>query len=315
MFTAGLLQHIEENLTGGRKVGEFFDLIAGTSTGGIIALGLGLRKPASEIMSFYQVDGKKIFPPSNWYNPFHNSIVRSVRRVFRPAYSGKVIERILKARFQAALIGHSQSRLLLTAFMYPKSEIAVLKTDHHPVIRRDWKTAAWKAARATSAAPTFFSGLQDGEKVFADGGLWANNPTMLAVLEAYSCFELSLDQIRVLSIGCGNPPVIFPRKNAFGGLWSWKRAFELSSFLTTDNFWAQAAILLGPENVVRLRPEAEADGVAIDDWREANRTLPVEARRAFNEYRATLEPFFADVADPWTRYYSQELLAGKPLQL
>jgi patatin-like phospholipase/acyl hydrolase len=120
--------------------------------------------------------------------------------------------------------------------MYPSSEIAVLKTDHHPIIKRDWKTPAWKAARATSAAPTYFQGLQHGEKVFADGGMWGNNPVMLAVLEAYSCFDISLDQIRVLSIGCGNPPVRFKRKSYLGGLITWAKAFDLSVFPTTGGW-------------------------------------------------------------------------------
>lgn len=309
MFTAAFVRELERELTNGTPLARYFDLVAGTSTGGIVAIGVGLELPADDIFSFYEVDGKKIFPPGRWYYPWNNSVARRIWKLFRPAYSGQKLEAALKCRFGTRLLGHSSCRLLIPSFMFPRSEIAVLKTDHHEILKRDWKMPAWKAARATSAAPTYFSGLQDGEKILADGGLWANNPIMAAVIEAYSCFDISLEQIKVLSVATGNPPVMFKRKSSLRGVITWAKAFDLSSFLSTDNFLAQAQILLGPDNVLRVGPEGEAVGVAIDDWAEAMATLPTEARRSFVERREDLAPFFEAEVEPWTRFYSQALSA------
>ena len=63
MYTAAFLQRCEEEFCGGEKLARYFDMIAGTSTGGIIALGLGLGIPTGEITGFYRDDGRRIFPP------------------------------------------------------------------------------------------------------------------------------------------------------------------------------------------------------------------------------------------------------------
>jgi len=308
IFGASLLLEIERDFKLELGIADFFDLVAGTSTGGIMAIALGLGNSAEKIAKMYIEDGRKIFPPSKWYYPVNNSIYRFFKQFMWPIYSEKTLEDILIREFEDKKIGHSRCRLLIPAFMYPKSEIAVFKTDHHEIIKRDWKTPAWRAARATSAAPTYFPGMQDGEKVFADGGLWANNPVMLAVLEALSCFEINPSQIKVLSIGTGNPPVLLERKHAFRGMLAWRKAFELSSYLTTDNFAAQAEIVLGPQNVLRLNPEGSAVGIGIDDWVAAKSALPTEARRSFNENREHIKSFFEVAAEPWTRHYSHHFV-------
>ena len=59
-------------------------------------------------------------------------------------------------------------------------------------------------ALATSAAPTYFRPLEHDGYVLVDGGVWANNPVMLAVIEALICFDITREQIDVLSLGCGD---------------------------------------------------------------------------------------------------------------
>ena len=63
VYTAALLERCEATLAGGEPLARYFDMIAGTSTGGIIALGLGLGIPTAEITGFYRDDGRRIFPP------------------------------------------------------------------------------------------------------------------------------------------------------------------------------------------------------------------------------------------------------------
>lgn len=86
VFTAAFVRELERELTNGTPLARYFDLVAGTSTGGIVAIGVGLELPADDIFSFYEVDGKKIFPPGRWYYPWNNSVARRIWKLFRPAY-------------------------------------------------------------------------------------------------------------------------------------------------------------------------------------------------------------------------------------
>ena len=77
-------------------------------------------------------------------------------------------------------------------------------TSHHPDFRLDWQEEIVSVALATSAAPTFFSTYRNGTRHFADGGVWANNPIMAALVDALSCFEVDRHKIDILSLGCGD---------------------------------------------------------------------------------------------------------------
>src|SRR3546814_11725761 len=65
-----------------------------------------------------------------------------------------------------------------------------------------------EVARATSAAPTYLKGHEHtpSGRIFIDGGVWANNPVMVALVDVLSAYDISPDQIDILSIGTGNPP-------------------------------------------------------------------------------------------------------------
>lgn len=212
VYTAELLRLCEEAWGNGRPLASYFDMIAGTSTGGIIGLALGLGLSTSDIFSFYKCDGRKIFPPlptGRWAR---------LKQKFKWARGPKLdhleLEAALKSRFQDHLFGESITRLVVPAFMVPKTEIAVFKTDHHGDFRLDHLTPMWKVARATSAAPTYLQGLEHEEagRIFIDGGVWANNPVMIGVVDALSAYDLDRAQIEIFSIGTGNAPFVLNRQ-------------------------------------------------------------------------------------------------------
>jgi len=68
------------------------------------------------------------------------------------------LEQALKRRFGDHLLGHFTTRLVVPAFIMPKTEIAVFKSDHHEDFRNDHLPPMWQVARATSAAPTYLKG-------------------------------------------------------------------------------------------------------------------------------------------------------------
>ncbi len=188
IYTAELLHQCEEKLSDRKPLVEYFDLIAGTSTGGIIALGLGLGFTTKDIVSFYRDDGRSIFPPSK-------GVFKKITKYLKTKFEHSELEDALKRRFGTSLLGHSTVRLVIPAFMMPKTEIAVFKTDHHPDFRNDYKTPMWKVARSTSAAPTYLKGLEHKEsgRIFIDGGVWANNPVMVALVDAMTDYDLTFD--------------------------------------------------------------------------------------------------------------------------
>lgn len=304
IYTARLLYRCETELCSGKSISRYFDLIAGTSTGGIIALGLGLGFSARDLLNFYVLDGRKIFPPlpKTWFG----SALRLVSSLLGTRLNHIALERALKERFGENLFGNSSARLVIPAFMVPKTEIAVFKTDHHPDFKNDHKTPAWRIARSTSAAPTYLKGHEHEEtgRIFIDGGVWANNPVMIALIDALSAYEISREQISVLSLGTGNPPFHLSRSSAFGGLFSWREIIRAAMFLTTDNATAQAKLLLGPERCTRIEPDERAGHIELDDYDRAAAVLPQIADADFEENRSEIEKFFLTEVQPRERHYT-----------
>lgn len=301
MYGACLLAQIENEITGGKPIADFFDMITGTSTGGIIALGLGLKIPASKIENLYRVDGKLIFrQPWYWNIPG----LKSFRQLRRTLYDHTVLETLLYREFGDKTLGESCARLVIPAFMTPKTEIAVFKTDHHPDYKNDYKAKAWEVARATSAAPTYLSGHDNGNTLFLDGGVWANCPIMVALSDALCAYDITREQIEILSIGTGNFPFEITLKNAKRGLWSWKEVIKAAMFLTTDNAYAQAALLLGPDNILRLEPSEDTANIDLDDWVTSVKILPGMASIHFKNHEDNIRDFFRDPVMERNRFYS-----------
>lgn len=300
IYTATLLAEIERNLISGRSVADYFDMIAGTSTGGIIGIGLSLKKSAKSIQDLYLENGKKIFPPF-WMN---YPILRWGKQLFCSLLDHRQLEKILYQTFKNQTIGEAQTRLIIPAFLGPKSQIAVLKTDHHPDFEHDHKMMAWEAARATSAAPTFFSGHVGDGYVFLDGGVWANNPIMVAIVDAISAYEISLSQIEILSIGTGNPPYEMGKFADRGGFFSWREIIKGAIFLTTDNAYSQACLLIGPDQILRLEPTGPDAQIDLADWPSSAKRLPTIAKDHFRHHAQSLSAFFKNTVPPRERFYT-----------
>lgn len=298
IFSAAVMKDIAERLPHGDEIADYFDLIAGTSTGGIIGIGLGLSLDPARIFDLYAVGGEEIFPPF-WTR---NAALRFGRRLFTSLYNYEALERLLRQEFQSRHLGESKTRLVIPAFTGPKAQVAVFKTDHHPDYKRDWTTPAWEVARATSAAPTFFAGHKYNETYFLDGGVWANNPIMLAVVEALSAYQVRLDQIQVLSIGTGNVVPSLSEKAVRTGLLGWRNIISTAMYLTTDTALSQARLLLGAGAVIRLQPTASRAAIELDDWKAATELLPNEARTEVEKKAGEVSRFLSTKVSPRERH-------------
>ena len=304
IYAATILAAIEEKITSGVPIADYFDAIAGTSTGGILALGLGFKKPAALIKQFYVEGGKRVFPEF-WSQ--HRRL-RFMRQLFLALHDQRVLESLLYEMFGDALLGESSARLVIPAFLGPETQIAVLKTDHHPDFEKDHLMMAWEVARATSAAPTYFPGHAGDDYVFLDGGVWANNPIMTAVVDALSTYDVSREQIEIFSLGTGNSPYEISKLAVRGGFFRWLEIIKGAMFLTTDNAQAQATLLLGPEKILRLEPTGTAATIELDDWKSAVTQLVPLANIDFQDHHAKIAAFFTQKVKPRHRFYTSPAL-------
>lgn len=200
LYTACVLAELEAEID--RPIARCFDLIAGTSIGGIIALGLAAEVQAGAIRNAIAMDGPKIFsrkPPPQSNLAKRLSLMSNARHAKYRA--GKLRATITSIIDEKKKIGHLQHRVMVPAVNLTKGSPQVFKTDHHPSFHRDWKVPVVDVALATSAAPTFFPLHQIRGELFADGGLYANSPDHLALHEAEYFLEQPLEDISILSIG------------------------------------------------------------------------------------------------------------------
>ncbi|MDF1552462.1 MAG: CBASS cGAMP-activated phospholipase [Deferrisomatales bacterium] len=210
----------------GKRIADHFDLIAGTSTGGIIALGLGLGLPARDILDFYLEHGPRIFDQEPTLPSLFSRITslargraRSAKQFFGPKYNAAALAASLQAVFGDRTLGDAGTRLVIPAFDRQRRELHVFKTAHHEKLVMDWRERAVDVALATAAAPTYLPEHKLGSGVpLIDGGVWANNPTGLVVVEAIGVLNWSREDLHVLSLGCSEELSSFPENGGRAAL-------------------------------------------------------------------------------------------------
>ena len=258
LFTAHVLARLEDDL--GVRIRDSFDLIAGTSAGGIIALALGAGLRPREIVRHYQQLAAMVFPGNRrrWW--------RLPVRLRRPTYPQRPLRDALHQVFGDRRLGDSDRRLVIPAWDVQCGQVHLFKTPHHPRLTRDWKIHMVDVALATTAAPTFLPAARvDGHRL-VDGGTWANNPSVVAITEAVSVLGVPLDAIRILNIGTTNEVANHPKKLDNGGLATWARhAAQLG--LTASSRGAQgiAEHLVGRDRYSRFDAQVTAGLYRLDD--------------------------------------------------
>ena len=245
IFTAATLAAWEEDFD--TSIADHFDLIVGTSTGGVIALALGLGVSPAEVLSIYVDHGDLIFPPAR------RARRELWRRLRRPRYSAIELRAVLQDCFGDQILGDSRVRLAIPSYDLAADHVHLFRTPHHPDLRRDWRVRVAEVAMATTAAPTFLPAHRMAAHRLIDGGVWANNPTLVGVAECFDRLGGERGQIRVLSVGTTSE--IRERRTAVdnGGLLAW-RSDGLDVMLRGQCLAAtnHAQLILGRHHVVRV---------------------------------------------------------------
>ncbi len=200
LYTITVLSELERIL--GRPIASSFDLLAGTSVGGIIVLGLASEQPAAKIKTSFEHNGARIFSERPAPRTRLAEAKDFLRSVMSSKYDGQWLRRtIVDVVGEETLIGELKHPVLVPTVNLTKGKPQIFKTPHHPDFKRDHRLRVVDIALATSAAPTYFPIAEIGDELFADGGLYANSPDLIALHEAEHFFNIPLDEIRILSVG------------------------------------------------------------------------------------------------------------------
>ena len=292
VFPAAFLAELEAET--GRPVAEQFDLIAGTSTGGILAIALGLGLSARELVAFYRRYGPKIFRG--------HRLLRRLRQIAIAKYAHEPLRSLLAQNFGASLLGDSRTRLLIPSLNLTTGRVHVFKTSHHPSLVRDWRMRAVDVALATVSAPTYFPIFYSAEgDAMVDGSLFARNPAGMAAVEAIGLLGWPRDGVRLLTIGCTTQPMSAMVGKTRGGAGYWgARIAQVFMKAQSSSALMTADLLLGPERVLRINPEIASGGSGIDAL-DALPELEALGRAEARRLMAQLRPTFLDGAvEPFT---------------
>ena len=216
-----------------KKLSESFDLIVGTSTGGIIALAISiLGLEGDDLVKIYSKENlKKIFSPLRY-------------RFLGSKYAGKIKRKTFEEYFKADTLSSAKTPLIITAFDLERRRVKMFKS---------WKEGylpARRVAAATSAAPTYFPAESIEGQWYLDGAVSTNNPVLIAHAESKALWPN--EEIKILSVGTGyNERRLDGRKARKWGSISWLNA-GIIQILMESNIEHVIAQSLFNDNYLRV---------------------------------------------------------------
>lgn len=259
-FTAAVLAKWDDMIKsgGGNNLVAHFDLVAGTSTGAILAIGLGLGLTPLEMLTFYRDKGPKIFPKD-----------RKLRHWLKSKHESTTLRCVLQEVFCNRKLSYdSCCRLVIPTVRAVHGEAEAIVTAHSPDRTAFRDITAVDAALASSAAPTYFDEAvweaPVATETFLDGGIWANNPVLPALAEAVRHLKIPLDRIDVLSVGTMGNEVDFAESLGKGKA-GWAPTSADLFFAAQEHAAAtMAESFLGPTRHLRVNQQTPCT-IKLDD--------------------------------------------------
>ncbi|WP_163390199.1 CBASS cGAMP-activated phospholipase [Enterovibrio norvegicus] len=329
LFTISVLAEIEriiESKTGSENVnvGEYFDLITGTSIGGILALGLADNNNARSLEETFRKNASSIFPEQKhpWLIP---GLRRKLRLIRKPLYDSEPLTEVIKSMVdENRTFDQLTRRVMIPAVNLSTGKPQFFKTPHNPIFTRDGRLRVIDAALSTSAAPTYFPPhyCEDLDAHFVDGGLVANNPSFIGLHEVFRDMRsdfpnAQVRDVKILNIGTLgdeytlSPSSLSSKKQGYIGLWGVGEKLVLSTM--TANQQLHKSMLLRElashsclDNFVEIDgniPNEAAQDITLDNATESSlRNLASRGRQLANEQYAqnkALRDFFVKPAKPF----------------
>lgn len=271
-----------------------FDMIAGTSTGAIVAAALACEIDPSTILDLYKKHGERIFrkkwsmippwPGFGW-----------MKSLLHSTYAHDELSELLKEVFGDKRLGELKIPLLLPSTDIGNGCVHVFKSGYSDTFTRDPNVFVRDAVIASCSAPTFFDPYKMNEYLLADGGLWANNPALTATIEAIHRMNQEPNSLRVLSLGTGHEKTYYeqsPSLFGWGFLTRWKRKNFMNLILSLQSQAAHNHLkLMLPESQwIRINFESDKE-LPLDDVTAID-SLIAKSDKLFTDESSRLKSFF-----------------------
>ncbi len=211
LYTAVVLAELEARV--GEPLGRRFDLLAGTSVGGLLAMALAFEVPMYSLVKLFVEHGEDVFSSRKLPSGAVTRLLDMTRSVLGPKYSGDALRRELTRHFGTRTLGDALHAVVVPAVDVTSSVTKVFKTPHGPGSRGDEALPVVEVTLATCAAPAYFPCVAVGGRLYADGGLFAVAPDQVALHEAEHFMGAKRARVRMLSIGTatrGYQPAVPP---------------------------------------------------------------------------------------------------------
>lgn len=300
-----VLAGLESAYLRGGSIADHFDYIAGTSTGGIIALGLASGLSAAQILEIYKTRGREVFPDYSRASQWVMGQLQIVRNRCDTSALHQLIDDVVGDR----ALWQSSKRLCIPAAETMHFEPYLFKTPHHPDYRLDWPKPMTLVAKTTSAAPAHFRPVisEEGHE-FIDGGVWANNPIMLAIADVLACWNVKREQIKVLSLGCGQEHYRMGwARRAFGGLATWTTLMFEAMDIQSQNVIGQSRLIAGADRIYRIDAPKTNNPIELWNWARAKAELPAQAEALLATHGDRLgKEFLYAPAAPYVPIYTPQ---------
>ena len=280
IYTAQFLKQVEQLYD--MRIKDCFDLIVGTSIGAIIAGAAVSAISMDEIVELFDTEASEIFR-KKWYR---NQLLFS-------KYSIDKLAQVITKHIPAIPLSDISAPLMITTSEITTSDLHVFRSNYIKKLSEsdycDGDVCLREAIVASCAAPTFFSPKYIENYVLADGGLWANNPSMAAYAEAITHFKKEAEKVKIMSIGAGHSVNMYRKKRGWGFLSGWGGVKLISYVMTLQSHTsAKIAKLLLKNNYLRIDPTIEFWDLDTDIHLENLKSM---ASQDFTEHTKEIETF------------------------
>ncbi|WP_442593844.1 CBASS cGAMP-activated phospholipase [Neobacillus sp. D3-1R] len=191
-----ILHAMEQELK--RPIGDMFEVIAGTSTGAIIAAGVSININMKELLENYLKFGEKIF------------IRQAKVGLFKSVYSDRYLRCLLKKAFGELSLAEIDKPLIIPAVDVTHGKPFVHRSNYGHPDSENLSIKLWDAVLSSCSAPVYFPPNNvENRYLSIDGGLWANNPSLVCITESLQFFQKNLNELKIVSLGTGMQKIDF----------------------------------------------------------------------------------------------------------
>ena len=199
LYTAVVLEALEARAGG--PLARRFDLLAGTSIGGLLGLALAYEIPMARLVRLFTERGSAVFSSRALPSGALSRLLDLSRSVLGPKYSGEALREALQAEIGDKRLADALHPVVVPAVDVGLCQTKVFKTPHAPASRGDGDLRAVDVAMAACAAPAYFPSVHIGRHIYADGGLFAVAPDQVALHELEHFMGVDPGRVSMLSIG------------------------------------------------------------------------------------------------------------------